>query len=405
MPCLALDDALVVVAEADAATLADAESPEHAAALEALTRLSDALAAAAQALAVLPTSGQPELRAALADLVSEAQELVDDLTARVEAGDEGGIQVAIDRAAELRTQTGAILATIDAMGDIGCPDPSAAPSGGPIVLPTREPAPTEEPSRPADPGARANAEPDSEPDAIADADAERPDAEPDAHRPRRARHPADAIAHAEPDARRPTPSPSAHRPRRARAQPHAEPDATPTPSPSPTPDAEPEPDPDADPEPHAHAEPHADADPIAHAEPYADTDPDPHGVRGAGRYRPRAGRAFNPRDRGPAGARHRSPGRGRRLAGRLVSQPAAGGLTMPMLDRIRSAIGGVAGPSAEVMTFHGPEPCEECGGTPADDLVGVRWLCGGCAPAARRDEYADQAGRADAGVSQSTGPG
>jgi len=59
---------------------------------------------------------------------------------------------------------------------------------------------------------------------------------------------------------------------------------------------------------------------------------------------------------------------------------------MPLLDRLRAAVGGVTAPAAEVMSVTGPEPCEDCGATPADDLVGVRWLCGTCAPAARRAE-------------------
>ncbi len=49
------------------------------------------------------------------------------------------------------------------------------------------------------------------------------------------------------------------------------------------------------------------------------------------------------------------------------------------------------------MSVTGEEPCEDCGATPADDLVGVRWLCGACAPAARRAE------REDAGAQE--GPG
>ena len=76
---------------------------------------------------------------------------------------------------------------------------------------------------------------------------------------------------------------------------------------------------------------------------------------------------------------------------------------MALLDRLKSAIGGAAGPSAEVMSFSGPEPCEECGGSPADDLVGVRWLCGTCAPIARREEYADS-GAARAPADAATGP-
>jgi hypothetical protein len=64
---------------------------------------------------------------------------------------------------------------------------------------------------------------------------------------------------------------------------------------------------------------------------------------------------------------------------------------VPLLDRLKSAVGGATGPSSEVMSFTGPEPCEECGGSPADDLVGVRWLCGSCAPDARRQEYAERA--------------
>jgi hypothetical protein len=68
-----------------------------------------------------------------------------------------------------------------------------------------------------------------------------------------------------------------------------------------------------------------------------------------------------------------------------------------VLDRFRSKIGSLTGPSSQVMSFSGEEPCEECGATPADDLVGVRWLCGACAPAARRAE------REDAGAPE--GPG
>ena len=71
---------------------------------------------------------------------------------------------------------------------------------------------------------------------------------------------------------------------------------------------------------------------------------------------------------------------------------------MPLLDRLKSAIGGAAAPTATVMSFTGPEPCEECGGSPADDLVGVRWLCGACAPAARREEYAGRDATAARGV-------
>ena len=57
-----------------------------------------------------------------------------------------------------------------------------------------------------------------------------------------------------------------------------------------------------------------------------------------------------------------------------------------MFDRIRSALGGANAPASEVMSVTGPEPCEDCGATPADDLVGVRWLCRSCAPAARQAE-------------------
>lgn len=68
-----------------------------------------------------------------------------------------------------------------------------------------------------------------------------------------------------------------------------------------------------------------------------------------------------------------------------------------MLDRVRSIFGGPTEPSSQVMSVTGEEPCEDCGATPADDLVGVRWLCGTCAPAARRAE------RDDAGAPE--GPG
>jgi hypothetical protein len=65
---------------------------------------------------------------------------------------------------------------------------------------------------------------------------------------------------------------------------------------------------------------------------------------------------------------------------------------MPLSDRIRSILGGAA--ATEVMSVTGPEPCEDCGATPADDLVGVRWLCATCAPAARREERAADGGDA-----------
>jgi hypothetical protein len=60
-----------------------------------------------------------------------------------------------------------------------------------------------------------------------------------------------------------------------------------------------------------------------------------------------------------------------------------------VLDRLRSKFGGHTEPSSRVMSVTGEEPCEDCGATPADDLVGVRWLCGACAPAARREERED----------------
>jgi hypothetical protein len=68
-----------------------------------------------------------------------------------------------------------------------------------------------------------------------------------------------------------------------------------------------------------------------------------------------------------------------------------------VLDRVRSMFGGLTEPSSQVLSVTGEEPCEDCGATPADDLVGVRWLCGVCAPAARRAE------REDAGAPE--GPG
>jgi hypothetical protein len=61
-------------------------------------------------------------------------------------------------------------------------------------------------------------------------------------------------------------------------------------------------------------------------------------------------------------------------------------------------IGGIAGPKSEVMSVSGEEPCEDCGATPADDLVGVRWLCGSCAPLARRAERDDAGTPTSAGV-------
>ena len=59
---------------------------------------------------------------------------------------------------------------------------------------------------------------------------------------------------------------------------------------------------------------------------------------------------------------------------------------MALLDRLKAAVGGATAPAAQVMSVTGPEPCEDCGATPADDLVGVRWLCSTCAPAARLEE-------------------
>lgn len=59
-----------------------------------------------------------------------------------------------------------------------------------------------------------------------------------------------------------------------------------------------------------------------------------------------------------------------------------------MLDRLKSALAGTSAPRREDLTFATEEPCEDCGATPADDLVGVRWLCRACAPAARAVERA-----------------
>ncbi len=51
--------------------------------MDALQQLSDALADAAKALAVLPISETPEVRAALVDLVEQAQAVVEELTTLV----------------------------------------------------------------------------------------------------------------------------------------------------------------------------------------------------------------------------------------------------------------------------------------------------------------------------------
>lgn len=63
-----------------------------------------------------------------------------------------------------------------------------------------------------------------------------------------------------------------------------------------------------------------------------------------------------------------------------------------MLDRIKAAVSGTGGPRSESLPVATEEPCEDCGTIPADDLVGVRWLCRACAPAARAEERT--AGRA-----------
>lgn len=57
-----------------------------------------------------------------------------------------------------------------------------------------------------------------------------------------------------------------------------------------------------------------------------------------------------------------------------------------MIERLRATLGGMSSPKAEIMSVTGDEPCEDCGSQPADDLVGVRWLCSTCAPGARRAE-------------------
>jgi hypothetical protein len=75
------------------------------------------------------------------------------------------------------------------------------------------------------------------------------------------------------------------------------------------------------------------------------------------------------------------------------------------MERIKSLVGGIGGPRSEVMSFTGPEPCEDCGATPADDLVGVRWLCRSCAPAARRAEREAETGPVGDPVPPSETPG
>ena len=82
-----LDAALATVAGADAAALADPDSPEHAQAMAALDELSAKLEAAAAALA--STSREdlpPEIRAALAELVAQAQAIVDGLVSQHRVG-------------------------------------------------------------------------------------------------------------------------------------------------------------------------------------------------------------------------------------------------------------------------------------------------------------------------------
>jgi hypothetical protein len=60
-----------------------------------------------------------------------------------------------------------------------------------------------------------------------------------------------------------------------------------------------------------------------------------------------------------------------------------------MLDRLKAVLGGTGSPATTSLPIAGEEPCEDCGAIPADDLVGVRWLCASCAPAARRAEGDD----------------
>jgi hypothetical protein len=57
-----------------------------------------------------------------------------------------------------------------------------------------------------------------------------------------------------------------------------------------------------------------------------------------------------------------------------------------MLRRLSRLIPGTENPEAVMTIKPGvstEEPCEDCGGLPADQLVEVRWLCLSCAHAER----------------------
>ena len=249
----ALDESLAAVAALDAAAVATPDSPEQAAALDALDQAGDDLAEVQEVLATTPSGDRPEIRAALVELVDQAVAIVDDLTARIEAGDVAGIEAAIASAGALRGLTGSILATIAATG-VTCPIPSPgeptpdADAGGDRRATGGDPNAGGDANTRAisladaggDSDANARADPEPKPDRRSPSPT--PDAEPDTDRQARHRPPTPSPTPS------PTPTPSATQPD-ADPEPHAKPDAEPEPSPSPSPTPSPTPSPSPSPSP------------------------------------------------------------------------------------------------------------------------------------------------------------
>jgi len=157
-----VEAALTKVAAADAEEIADPNSSQHAAALDALDRLDDYIREAEEALAVTPRATDPALRDDLAAAVKAAKAVSRQLRDVVESGDITGIEAAIAAAAKLQPDAASILAQIEAL-DVECPNPTPSPTATPTLEPTPSPEPTASPT--AEPTASPTAEPTPTPTA------------------------------------------------------------------------------------------------------------------------------------------------------------------------------------------------------------------------------------------------
>jgi hypothetical protein len=147
-----IEDDLVSLSGLDPALVAQAGTPENAAALAALDSL-DATLAAAQSALDTATDDEvgPVIRVAFQAALDATETVADNLRSAIEAGDAAAVASALDQVTLATTAIDAFQTAVEGSG-IECPGASASPSEAaspsvaPSVAPSETPAPTPAPT-------------------------------------------------------------------------------------------------------------------------------------------------------------------------------------------------------------------------------------------------------------------